>query len=201
MAQLTGAAAIARKPMAMRWLLLTCFLLVALVGFRSVKAETADRPDAVEQQVKAAYLYKFGSYVEWPEKTFASPDSPLRIGVIGADALADELGKMAVGRTVNGRPVTVHKLRREDAVTGLNVLFIGSSTSNGRLSEILAAVKGQPILTVTESDDALAVGGMINFIVVDGKLRFEVAPKTAGLGRLSISARLLAAAYKVAGAS
>jgi hypothetical protein len=206
MAQLTGAAAMTRRPATLRWLLLTCFLLVALAGFKSVKAETVDqpnpvdRPNPVEQQVKAAYLYKFSAYVEWPEKSFPSPDSPLRIGIVGADALADELGKIAIGRTVNGRPVIVRKLRREDSLAGLNVLFIGSS-NNKRLPEILAAVKGQPILIVTESDDALAVGGMINFVVIDGKVRFEIAPKTAGLSQLSISARLLAAAYKVTGAS
>lgn len=197
MAKLTGVSANVARPPAMRRLVLKCCMLPALVGFTDATAQTTERPDLVERQVKAAYLYKFGSYVEWPERAFASPDSPLRIGVIGADRLADELEKMIVGRTINGRPVSVRKLRREDSVAGLNVLFVGNS-HNARLADILATVKGLPVLTVTESDEALALGGMINFIVVGEKVRFEVAPKTAGLGHLSISARLLAAAYKVA---
>lgn len=184
-------------PQATRRLVLTCCLLPVLATFTNTAAQTPDRPDLVERQVKAAYLYKFGSYVEWPERSFASPASPLRIGVVGADTLADELEKLIVGRTTNGRPVTVRKLRHGDSFADLNVLFVGNS-NNARLADILAAVKGLPVLTVTESDEALALGGMINFIVVDGKVRFEVAPKTAGLGHLSISARLLAAAYKVA---
>jgi hypothetical protein len=171
-------------------------LLLALTGMQTAIAEPTDSPE-VERQVKAAYLYKFGSYVEWPERTFARADSPLQIGVIGADALADELAQLTAGRTVNGRPVTVKKLRRDDSTAGINVLFIGRSNA-GRTAEILASVKGQPMLTVTESEDALGLGSMINFVAVDGKVRFEVAPRTAGQGNLSISARLLAAAYKVA---
>jgi hypothetical protein len=167
----------------------------ALGGAQSAIAET-DRPE-IERQVKAAYLYKFGSYVEWPERAFARPDSPLQIGIMGADALADELTALTAGRTVNGRPVLVKKLRREDSTTGINVLFIGRSNVS-RIPEILAAARGQPMLTVTESEDALSLGSMINFVAVDGKVRFEVAPRAAGQGQLSISARLLAAAYKVA---
>lgn len=155
-----------------------------------------ERPD-IERQVKAAYLYKFGSYVEWPERAFTSPDSPVRIGLIGADAMADELAQMVAGRTINGRQVVVRKLRREDVIAGFNILFVGHS-NNARLAEILAMTKGQPMLTVTESDDGIAAGSMINFVVVGGKVRFEASPKAAGLSNLNISARLLAAAYKVA---
>ena len=93
--------------------------------------------------------------------------------------------------------MSVRKLRREESVKGLNVLFIGH-LSNANLADILAAAKGQPILVITESEAALTLGSIINFVIVDGKVRFEVAPKTAGLNNLSISARLLAAAYKVA---
>jgi hypothetical protein len=199
MAHIAGASPNAHRVPVIRWLVFTCLLFAALLGYRIAEAQMVERPE-VERQVKAAYLYKFGSYVDWPERTFESTDSPLKIGVIDADALADELAQIVVGRTINGRPVTVRKLRREDSVAGFNVLFIGRS-NNARLAEILAATKGQPVLTVTESEEALALGSMINFVVVEGKVRFEVAPKTAGLGNLSISARLLAAAYKVTAGS
>lgn len=180
-----------------RWLVLACWLLAMLAGLRNSDAQSLPHPEAVERQVKAAYLYKFGSYVEWPERTFDNPLSPITIGVLAADALADELTQVVAGRTINGHPVMVHKLRREESVKGLNVLFIGR-LSNTHLADTLAAAKGQPILVITESEAALTLGSIINFVIVDGKVRFEVAPKTAGLNNLSISARLLAAAYKVA---
>lgn len=186
-----------QRAAALRWLLLACLLLTILAGLRNSEAQTLPRPEAVERQVKAAYLYKFGSYVEWPERTFDSPLSPITIGVVAADALADELAQVVAGRSINGHPVSVRKLRREESVKGLNVLFIGH-LSNAHLADILAAAKGQPILVITESEAALTLGSIINFVIVDGKVRFEVAPKTAGLLNLSISARLLAAAYKVA---
>lgn len=155
----------------------------------------ADTPTA-EYQVKAAFLYKFGNYVEWPERTFERPDSPLAIGIVGADALADELAQIVAGRTVNGRPVTVRKLRRGESMNGLHILFIGRM-DEGRLGEVLAASKGHAVLTVTESGKALALGSMINFVVVDDKVRFDIALSPAEEGNLKISARLLAVARKV----
>jgi len=149
-----------------------------------------------EYRVKAAFLYKFGSYVEWPDRTFPSPDSPLTIGVIGADALADELAQIVSGRSVNGRPVQVRRLRAGESMAGLQVLFIGRA-DGGRLGEILAAAKGRSLLTVTESEDALQLGSVINFVVVDDKVRFDVALPPADLGSLKISSRLLAVARKV----
>ncbi|MES2932795.1 MAG: YfiR family protein [Pseudomonadota bacterium] len=182
---------------------LSCCLRVLLVFFLvstfflPKTASSATDAVEIERQVKAAYLYKFGSYVEWPENVFPSITSPLIVGVVGADLLADELARIALGRTIGGRPVTVRKLRADEVLTGVNVLFIGRSSAS-RLVDILAAVKGHPLLTVTESEDALAAGSMINLVVVDGKVRFEASPKAAGVSNLNISARLLAAAYKIA---
>lgn len=175
------------------------FFISLLVFFhRSAAAETSDRSELVEQQVKAAYLFKFGSYVEWPPAAFPGSDGTFNIAVIGADTLADELVQIVGNRTINGRPVTIRKLKPNDPLLGLNahVLFIGRSNNN-QLAKILARVKGQPILTVSEADEGLIQGSMINFVMIDGKVRFEAAPKTAGIDNIVISARLLAAAYKV----
>lgn len=149
-----------------------------------------------ERRVKAAYLYKFGGYVEWPGAAFATPNAPIQIGIIGSSELADELAQVVLGRIVNGRQVAIRKLKADDSLEGLNVLFIGSS-SNDKLEGILKHAKGMPILTVTEATDGLALGSIINFVIVEGKLRFEISPKAANLNNLSISARLLVAAYKV----
>jgi hypothetical protein len=170
-------------------------LLVVAASVAGPRAAQADA-QADEYRVKAAFLYKFGSYIEWPGHVFSSTDSPLAIGVMGADALADELAQIVSGRSVNSRSVQVRKVRPGDSIAGLHVLFIGRADS-GRLAGVLAAARGRALLTVTESDDALELGSTINFVVVDDKVRFDVAPPPAESGNLKISARLLAVARKV----
>lgn len=176
-----------------RWL--ACFLCLMLIRLGPT-AVASEQPVAyAERQVKAAYLYKFGGYVDWPERAFP-PDAPLKIGVLGAPDLADELAQVVLGRNVGGHPVSIVKLKPGDSFAGLNVLFIAAA-NNEHLPEILNLTRGQPILTVTETKDGLDKGGIINFVIVDGKLRFEVSSKAANQNSLSISARLLVAAYKV----
>ncbi len=171
------------------------FSIVVAAGLASPRPAQADA-QADEYRVKAAFLYKFGSYIEWPSRSFAGTDSPVTIGVMGADTLAGELAQIVAGRNVNGRPVVVRRLRPGDPIAGLHVLFIGGS-DRGRLAEILAAAKGRPLLTVTESEEGLELGSVINFVVVEDKVRFDVAPPPAESGGLKISARLLGVARKV----
>ncbi len=171
------------------------FSVVIAAGILCPRPAQADA-QADEYRVKAAFLYKFGGYVEWPDRSFARADSPIAIGVMGADALADELAQIVSGRNVNGRPVLVRRLRPGDPIAGLHVLFIGR-VDRGRLAEILAAAKGQALLTVTESEEGLELGSMINFVVVENKVRFDVAPPPPESDNLKISARLLGVARKV----
>ena len=149
-----------------------------------------------EAQIKAAFLYKFGGFIEWPARAFARADSAFTIGVLGADSVAADLETLAAGRTVQGRSVAVHKLKRGDSLAGLQLLFVGQSEAP-RLAEVLGAAKGQPLLIVTDTEDALTRGSMINFITVDDKVRFDVALPPAERGQLKISGRLLAVARKV----
>lgn len=185
---------------AMLWLRHCCTLLLAFGCLWMPTTHAADAGGSVERQVKAAYLYKFASYVDWPDVSLPQADSPFVIGVLGDEQLADELERAVAGRMVKGHPVTVRKLRHSDQVNGVQMLFIGQAETS-RLSELIAAAREQSILTVTDSEDAHARGSMINFVVVDDRLRFEVALKPAALAGLRISALMLASAYKVAKAS
>jgi hypothetical protein len=179
-----------------RWMRACAFSIVVAAGLASPRPAQADAQADDEYRVKAAFLYKFGGYVEWPDRSFARADSPVAIGVMGADALADELAQIVAGRNVNGRPVLVRKLRPGDPIAGLHVLFIGRVDTR-RLAEILAATKGQALLTVTESEEGLELGSMINFVVVENKVRFDVAPPPSESDNLKISTRLLGVARKV----
>jgi hypothetical protein len=171
---------------------LRAWLAALLLALPGLTAAQADR----ELQVKAAFLYKFGDFVEWPADAFAGPDGVFVIGVLGADGMADELEKVVTGRTVQERAVVVRRLRRGEALGRLHVLFVGQAEA-ARLPELASAAQGQPVLLVSDSDNATARGSMINFVSVEGRVRFDVALPSAERGKLKISARLLSVARKV----
>jgi hypothetical protein len=158
------------------------------------------QPDAVsavsEQSVKAAYLYKFASYVDWPDERSIGPDTPLLIGVLGAADLAAELSAITVNRSVDGRSILVREIRNADPVDDLDILFVGRIES-GRLDRLLAPARTQPILTVTESDDALTEGSIINFVILQNRVRFEISLFEAERSGLRLDSRLLAVAEDV----
>jgi hypothetical protein len=156
----------------------------------------AAQPARLEVQVKAAYLYKFAGFVDWPGSAFPRPDSPLVIGVAGSDELAAQLEQVVAGRSVGSHPLAVRRLRHGDSPAGLHVLYVGAPE---RWTELLAGARGQPLLTV--GDDAEVPGNMIRFLVLEERLRFEVALGQVASSGLRISARLLAAAVRVTGAS
>ena len=177
-----------RGPMRWGWLLLLLTLLCA-----GVQAQV---PGLLERQVKAAYLYKFAGFVEWPDGSFARPDAPLVIGVAGADALAEQLEQSVAGHSINGRAVQVKKVRRGEPLAGLHVLYLGV-LDKPVLQEMLAASRSLALLTVSDSDEVYAMGSMINFVMADDKVRFDVALKPVALAHIRISARMLLAAYRV----
>lgn len=154
------------------------------------------RTNEVAHRVKAAYLYKFATYVEWPQSAFADAGTPMTIGVVGADEVAAELSKLREGRQVHNRALEVRTLKPGERLAGLHILFIGRPES-GRLKRIVESIEPQPVLTVTESDGALGAGSVINFVAVEDNIRFEVSLARAERNGLKISARLLSVAQKV----
>jgi uncharacterized protein DUF4154 len=174
--------------------------LVLLVLLLAPLCATAQSDRSAEIQIKAAFLYKFGDFVQWPPAVLAPADAPFAIGVMGAEELAGVLEQVVAKRSVQGRPVSVRRLRRGDSLAGLHVLFIGEA-EGARLGDILAAAKSHAVLTVTESENAISSGSMINFVGEDQKVRFDVALPAAERVQLRISSRLLAVARKVVPAS
>ena len=152
-----------------------------------------------QQQVEAAYLYKFGGYVTWPDNTFAAPDSPIVIGVAQADALAEELSTLVAGHTIGSRPVVVRQIHDGGPLTGVNILFIGDGKS-AEAGDLIEASRGRPILVVTEGADGLAAGGAVSFVVVDERVRFDVSLDAVQQNGLKLSALLLSVAHEVNGA-
>lgn len=172
----------------------TCFVLFA--GIAAWDAHAADDMAALEDNLKAVFLYKFASYVDWPERVFADPASPITIAIIGADQIASELNRIVAGRTAQERPIRVKRLSSTESITGVHILFIGGSELN-LLAQLSQRTKPHPILVVTDSVGALTLGSMINFVLSERRLRFEISLDSTEENGLKLSSRLLAIAQKV----
>lgn len=181
-------------PVGLSWAALVAILCCG--GQRPAFAQPNDGLRVSEQSVKAAYLYKFAGYVDWPDLPPGEAGAPINIGVVGSGSLADELARITVARTVNNRPIRVRRVTADVPLDEIQVLFIGAQERN-RLDDWLSQARSFPILTVTESEGALSDGSIINFTVNDQRVRFEVSLSAADGSRLRLDSRLLAVAQRV----
>lgn len=149
---------------------------------------------ALERRVKAAFLYKFLGYAEFPPGAFDGAGAPLVIGVVGADDIAAELTRIVAGRSVGGRPIVVRVLREQDLAQPAHLLFV-AGPDEARSARLLRA--SPALLTVTECDGGLVAGGVINFTIVDERVRFDVALDAAEKKNVKLSSRLLVVANRV----
>jgi YfiR/HmsC-like len=163
------------------------------LGADAGRGQPAAAAPPAERSIKAAYLYKFAGYVEWPDSGGAQP---LTIGVLESNEMASELARITAGRRINERPVHVRRLTGGDSLAGLHVLFVGGEDRE-RLDDLLEPARALPILTVTESTGALATGSVINFTIDHERVRFEVSLPAAERSNLKLSSRLLAVAQRV----
>ena len=157
-------------------------------------AAAEETPQSLEQKVKAAFLFKFSGYVEWPQHAFPEPGSPLVIGVAGDDAFAEELERVVANRTMNGRAVVIQKVRSGDDLSKNHVLFV-SGSQLARLGEL--AVHPRPVLAVSDVAKGLDLGSVINFVPAGNRVRFEVSLDAARRNALKIAAPLLSVATRV----
>lgn len=186
-------------PLKRTRLLAPMALLLAWMASPAALAGEAEAAEISQQQVEAAYLYKFGNYVTWPDKAFAAPDSPIVIGVAGSDAVTDDLTTMVVGRNIGGRPVVVKRIREGDPLTDVHILFIGAPGA-GDSGALFEASRKRPILVVTEGKDGLDLGGAVSFVIVDERVRFDVSLDAVQANGLKLSSLLLSVAHAVKGA-
>lgn len=168
---------------------------VLLLAAASASAQPA-LERARESLVKAAFLHKFASFVEWPPGRFERADSSLRIGILGNNAIWQDLGDLARDRDRDGRPVVVTRLAEGDSLAGFHILYMHTSAT--RMTELLQHVP-EGVLTVADSDGAHPRGSVISFFVESGHVRFGISVDSATRQRLRLSSRLLAVARNVQG--
>jgi hypothetical protein len=163
------------------------------------RAAAADAEDALisETQIKAAFIYNFTKFIEWPDESFPAKGKPIVIGILGETPLTAELGVIVADRKVNGRPIVVASVRTAQDLETIQVLFV-SAVEDAAFGELAPTIASNALLTVGESPGFAAANGAIVFVRRDGKLRFEINLGAAEQAGLKISGELqkLAAAVK-----
>lgn len=164
-------------------LLLAC---LAAFGFPARAQDTGP----TEYQIKAAFLYNFVKFVEWPTQAYSSATSPTVIGVLGKNVFGGELEKAIRDKFISHRPLQFKAFDSVEEVTNCHVLFINAS-ERSHLPQILAALRGRSILTVGESARFIQDGGMVNFVIVNRRMCFQINNQAARQAGLILSSDLL----------
>lgn len=169
---------------------------IGLLGVAAPAAAIEGGDATLARNIKAAYLYKFLAYVDWPPAAFPQTDAPYVIGVVGDEAVAGELVRISAGRTVNNRRLVVRQLKPGDPLTGIHMLYIGAGDA-ARQAQMLKQAQQKPVLTVTDGGDEAPSGSVINFRMIDARIRFDVYLVAAERNDLKLSSRLLSVAHTV----
>jgi hypothetical protein len=164
----------------------TIFLLLFIVvGF----SKPASGETLSPYQVKAAFIYNFLKFVEWPPQSFPTTDTPYVVGVLGKDPFGSVLDDTMRDKTVNGRKIHVIRVTEQN-MHQCHLLFV-SSSERRRYKEIFSRLKSAPVLLVGETDDFAESGGAIGFFIEQNKVRFEINPEAAKRSNLHIHSTLL----------
>ncbi len=170
------------------------FLVALIVAFcaSTLMAQTT----AKEYRIKAAFLFNFAHYVEWPPDSFKDTDSPLTYCTVGDDPFEGVLDQSLNAKSVGTHPLRVQHLKPPENFQGCQIVFIGANEKK-RIASILETLKQSPVLIVGESNRFVQQGGTVGFLSEENTVRFEVNLDAAQRARLNISATLLSVAKTV----
>jgi hypothetical protein len=147
-------------------------------------------PPPTEYQVKAAYLFNFGQFVEWPAAAFDSPTAPFVIGIVGQDPFGGALDAIVRGEKVAGHPLEVRRFKDAAEIGDCNILFIARGEAS-RLEQTLDALRGRHILTVTDAVGTESQDAIIVLMTVENRIRMRINVAAARANQLVISSKLL----------
>lgn len=165
------------------WLILSLFTCGAI--FLNAQANTIK-----EYQVKAAFLFNFIKFVEWPETAFHEDHEPIIIGVLGEDPFGSYLKDVVIGEKIDDHPIVIQYYKSVKDIKECHILFISLDEVN-KLSETISILKDKSVLTVSDASSFIQQGGMIRFITDKKKIRFQINPEAAKSANLTISSKLL----------
>jgi hypothetical protein len=156
-------------------------------------AQAGGRDSSLADAVKAAYLDKLGDFVSWPASAFSSPADPLHLCVAGTDPFGPLLDQAVEGQRIGGHPILVVRLDHMERGMACQILFVSGSLRQG-VADALDKVRGAPVLTVTDGASDAGTRGMVNFVLRDNRVRFEIDEISASQSGLMISSKLLSLA-------
>lgn len=143
-----------------------------------------------EYQLKAAFLFNFLQFVDWPATAFDNPEQAVAICILGPDPFGAELDAVIAGEHINGRSIEVRRLERVDEATGCHLLFVNVRSTQG-VRTAIERLKGRPILTVSDVTAFSGQGGMIEFVRQEDRIRLRVNLRAASEAQLRLSSKLL----------
>ena len=168
-------------------------LSVSLSWAPGALAQDRDSSNSSEYLIKAGFIFNFAKFVEWPPTTFAQPDSPIVIGILGTDPFGAIIDQIVQDKKIGGRGFVVKRMKWGTDLKDLKeckILFVGAS-ERVHIDELVQIVRGLPILTVGETPGFAEHGGVIRLVLEDNRVRFEVNVDAARQAGLTISSRLL----------
>lgn len=151
---------------------------------------SAQTPVTREYQVKAAFLFNFTQFIEWPSSSFVSSSSPLVIGVVGKNPFGTYLDETVAGEQVNGHPLQVQYFKTVEDIKTSHILFI-NITDAEKVQQVIAGARNKSVLTVSDGTGFMKQGGMIRFFTRKNKIQFQVNTTLAKAANLTISSKLL----------
>jgi len=172
---------------------------VALVGLLfagGIPVRHAIAQSVPEDSVKAAFLYRFTDYVEWPVPALQS--AQFTLAVLDDPGVAADLERILAGHPVKGRAARVKPIHHAKEAADAQIVFIGSGDADAH-QRLIAGLSGKPVLIVTDENHGLEEGSTVNFMLIDHKLRFEISLTAAARSGLKISSELLSVAARVEG--
>jgi hypothetical protein len=178
-----------------RW---STVLILAGLALGLCAATSGAQDDTPERAVKATYLYTFAPFVDWPDPSAEFPSGEFRICVVGGQMFRGMLERAVHGHTVAGRPIAIHRFSTVTGNPGCSVMFVTGPDAHS-VAQTLAVVRGSPVLTVTDGAQEAEGSGIINFVIEDSRVRFEINAQAAAANRLTISSKLLSLATRVTG--
>ena len=144
-----------------------------------------------ENQIKAAYLYQLGRYIQWPAKAFPSAQSPFVIGVLKQDPIAADLDQIARVKKIEDRPIEIRRFSPDGDVPACHILFLPASLAPEVQAAVVRKVSGKNVLLVGDAAKFFAQGGAVRFVIEENNVRLHIARKAAQREGLTISSKLL----------
>ena len=183
-----------------RWPVLSLRPLLTAVAaawvFLAIPALQAQNPRPTDYEVKAAYLYNFGRFIEWPGKVTAAQGGSFTVCVLGRDPFGPRLDATLAGETIGGKTIVAKRISNADESGNCRILFL-SLTDESRLDKIIADLDKKAVLTVSDAPQFVTRGGMIQFVLEGNRIRFEVNLAATRRAGLSLSSELLKVATAV----